>query len=68
MPKVDVFYICDRRACQTCSDDCMHTSDITHAKNFRKPESSININDADAYFEKEENSTWIKKKKKDLKN
>lgn len=29
------FYICDRRACKTCSPECMHTTDIRHAENFK---------------------------------
>lgn len=41
-----VFYICDRTACEVCHDECTHTDDITHAKNFYKI-------DCD-YFESEE--------------
>lgn len=41
-----VHYICDRRACEECTNpDCNHTSDIQHAANFEKI--------GDAYFEKE---------------
>lgn len=29
-----VFYLCDRKACETCVDSCNHTSDISHAVNF----------------------------------
>ena len=29
-----VLYICDRRACNKCDPECIHTSDISHAKNF----------------------------------
>lgn len=29
-----VLYICDRRACNKCNPECMHTNDISHAKNF----------------------------------
>lgn len=29
-----VLYICDRRACNKCDPECMHTSDISHAKDF----------------------------------
>ena len=29
------FYLCDRRACEVCTPDCTHTSDIRHANNFR---------------------------------
>lgn len=29
-----VYYLCDRKACDRCSNYCKHTSDITHAVNF----------------------------------
>lgn len=29
-----VLYECDRRACETCGDECHLTSDIAHAVNF----------------------------------
>lgn len=33
---IKVFYICDKRACDgECSPKCTHTSNITHAKNFK---------------------------------
>lgn len=32
----EIFYICDRKACEVCNDICHHTTDITHAKNFIK--------------------------------
>ena len=25
------FYICDRKKCDVCSKDCVHTSDVSHA-------------------------------------
>lgn len=31
-----VLYICDRKKCETCREDCTHTQDIRHAKNFEK--------------------------------
>lgn len=30
-----IMYECDRRACESCSEDCHLTSSIEHAKNFR---------------------------------
>lgn len=30
---VDIFYICDRKACEICNRECNHTSDIEHAVN-----------------------------------
>lgn len=32
--KANVLYLCDRRACEHCSTECQHTTDILHAKNF----------------------------------
>ena len=29
-----VFYICDKKACNTCHKECKYTSEITHAVNF----------------------------------
>ena len=28
---VNILYLCDRKACENCSDYCKHTSDIEHA-------------------------------------
>ena len=28
-------FLCDRRKCKVCYPSCSHTSDISHAKNFR---------------------------------
>ena len=28
-------FLCDRRKCKICFQSCSHTSDISHAKNFR---------------------------------
>lgn len=28
---VDFLYLCDRKACENCHDECNHTSDIEHA-------------------------------------
>lgn len=36
-----IFYLCDRRACESCNahtdgrPECKHTTDVRHAKNFR---------------------------------
>ena len=30
----EVFYICDRRACEVCTFECKYTGDIRHAKHF----------------------------------
>lgn len=29
-----IFYLCDRRACEHCSPECKHTTDVRHAVNF----------------------------------
>ena len=35
--KPKIAYICDRRACETCSyPNCIHTFDISHAADFTK--------------------------------
>lgn len=31
----DIYYICDRKKCPKCSPNCKHTSDISHAANFK---------------------------------
>ena len=31
-----VLYLCDGKACEVCSPECNHTSDISHAVNFKK--------------------------------
>ena len=28
-------FLCDRRKCKSCDPSCSHTSDVSHAKNFR---------------------------------
>ena len=33
--EIKVLYICDREKCADCYEECMHTTDITHAKNFK---------------------------------
>ena len=33
----DVIFLCDGQQCEVChNDECCHTTDITHAKNFEK--------------------------------
>lgn len=36
-----VLYECDRRACETCGDECHLTSDIAHAVNFKQTPGGI---------------------------
>lgn len=31
-----ILYLCDRKACENCSDICKHTTDIRHAINFEQ--------------------------------
>ena len=31
-----VLYVCDQKQCKKCSDECIYTSDIKHAKNFNE--------------------------------
>lgn len=36
IPTFQVAYLCDRKKCEVCHEECRHTLDIRHAKNFRK--------------------------------
>ena len=49
--KMKILYLCDRLKCENCHNECKHTSDITHAINFREPDFSDNKT---IYWEKEE--------------
>lgn len=31
-----ILYLCDRKACENCHEECKHTSDIRHAINFEQ--------------------------------
>lgn len=31
-----ILYLCDRKACENCSSECKHTTDIRHAINFQQ--------------------------------
>lgn len=31
-----IFYLCDRKKCDECHEECKHTSDESHAKNKGK--------------------------------
>lgn len=42
-----ILYLCDGGQCETCSNECNHTTDIDHAKNFNK--------EFGVYVEKENN-------------
>lgn len=42
----NVAYLCDGRKCDSCSGECRHTLDVSHAKNFSQRDG--------AYFENEE--------------
>jgi hypothetical protein len=35
---MDVLYICNRKKCPNCSDECKHTKDPRYAKNFELEE------------------------------
>lgn len=58
----DVFYLCDRKACNNCHEECKHTSDIRHAVNFYQPHELDP--DKSAYFELE----MVDGKKKEKEN
>lgn len=38
MSEIQVLYICDRKKCENCYENCKHTTDIKHAKNFEVTE------------------------------
>lgn len=38
-------YLCDGKACESCNNECKHTTDISHARNF--------IKRGDTYIERE---------------
>ena len=46
--KMETLYLCDRKACEHCSPECRHTTDIYHAVNFEKC-------DGGGYWEKDKN-------------
>ncbi len=43
--RMKALYLCDREQCEKCRDDCEHTTDINHSKNFKRI--------ADMYVEQE---------------
>lgn len=44
-----IMFICDRKKCVMCNEECKHTTDISHAKNF------IKIPPDGYYWEEDEN-------------
>jgi hypothetical protein len=36
-----VMFVCDRRACKVCHPECKHTSNVEHAKSFKKEVGTI---------------------------
>lgn len=34
--EIKIAYLCDRRACSFCNAGCGYTTDIQHAKNFKR--------------------------------
>ena len=59
---MDVFYICDKRACgDVCPNGmCEYTSDVTHAVNFMEVDGKYTRTGTSAYFEKEPTMDEIK--------
>lgn len=52
--KRKVFYICDRKACDSCDNpNCKHTHKIEHAKNFKSNKELGMNNGYDDYWESE---------------
>lgn len=54
--EIDITYICDGKKCPECSIQCRHTTDISHAKNFKPVMSTdgetILSYEEDGYFDK----------------
>lgn len=44
---MEVLYLCDGEQCEKCSGTCEHTTDINHAKNFKR------LADTNIYVEQE---------------
>ena len=49
--KSPILYLCDRTACKDCGPECKLTTDIAHAKNFKKQW-------ADTYVEQTKEKTF----------
>lgn len=51
-----IFFICDRKKCETCAAECKYTSDVMHAANFESVDriaDGQNIGATNDYFEKD---------------
>jgi len=51
---MEILYLCDRKACENCSPECRHTTDIYHAVNFEKCEGG-------GYWEKDKKPLLVMK-------
>lgn len=59
-----VFYICDRKKCERCSSECLHTSDYKHAANKTVIPKDLSISFKMDQF----GSLWEKEPKNTLNN
>lgn len=44
--EANVAFLCDGRKCDSCSGECRHTLDVSHAKNFSKRDGAFFENEA----------------------
>lgn len=47
---MNILYLCDRRACETCNILCNHTEDATHAKSFETVSGNLMEKDMRRYM------------------
>lgn len=51
-----IYFLCDRKKCENCSQECRHTTDISHAVNFHGLETVDGCINADGgYWEGDNN-------------
>ena len=53
-PTIKIIYACDGKMCENgCSEECKHTAEIEHARNFKK------IRGSDIWCEEIPTTTWL---------
>ena len=59
-----ILYICDRKRCANCNEDCRHTSDLKHAINPKFEESRFRINEIGDWWEIDDEGKGLRKDSK----
>ena len=54
---MDVLYICNRKKCPNCSDECKHTKDVRYAKNFELVEGKASNGENYIYAVEKDNAS-----------